>query len=58
MRSSQSSKYHAFTKLLDENYTTRFADFCQDAREAFPGVDFDSMRLRVTIESSLLLGSS
>ena len=44
----------AYTKLLDENYASRFEDFHQDASEAFPGVDFDFIRLRVTTESSLV----
>lgn len=50
--------YDAFTKILDENYTVGFKDFCQDAREAFPRVDFDSIRLCVAVESSLLPSSS
>lgn len=41
-----------YTKLLDENYATGFEDFHQDAREAFPVVDFDSIRLCVATESS------
>lgn len=50
--------YDAYTKLLDENYTAGFEDFHQDARETFPGVDFDSIRLHIAIESSLLPGTS
>ena len=45
---------NAYTKLLDENYASRFEDFHQDASEAFPGVDFDFIRLRVIAESSLV----
>lgn len=47
-----------FTKFLDENYTAGFEDFCQDASEAFPRVDFSSIKLPIAIESSLLLASS
>lgn len=49
--------YDAFAKLLDENYVAGFKDFRQDAWEAFPRVDFDSIRLCVTTESSLVPGS-
>ena len=44
----------AYTKLLDEIYAAGFEDFSQDAREAFPGVDFDSIRLHIAVGSSLL----
>lgn len=47
-----------YTNLLDKNYATGFENFRQDAREAFLGVDFDSIKLCITAESSLLLGSS
>lgn len=43
-----------FTDLLDENYVAGFEDFCMDAIESFPKVDFDSIRLRTTTENSLL----
>ena len=43
-----------FTDLLDENYAVGFEDFHMDAIESFPGVDFDSIKLRTVAESSLL----
>ena len=43
-----------FTDLLDENYAAGFEDFCMDAIESFPRVDFDSIKLRTVVESSLL----
>ena len=48
----------AYTKLLDKNYVARIEDFRQDACEAFLGVDFDSIRLRVATESSLISSTS
>ena len=50
--------FDAYTKLLDENYVAGFEDFHQDAREAFLGVDFDSITLRVATESSLISSTS
>ena len=47
-----------FTDLLDENYAVGFEDFRMDAIESFPGVDFDSIKLRTTAKSSLLQMSS
>lgn len=44
----------AYTKLLDKTYVAGFEDFCLDAREAFPGVDFDSIKLPMAGENSLL----
>ena len=42
-----------FTDLLDENYATGLDDFCMDTIESFLGVDFDSIKLRIIVESSL-----
>ena len=47
-----------FTDLLHRNYTVGFEDFCMDAIEHFPGVDFRPIKLRVAAESSLLQTSS
>ena len=47
-----------FTDLLDENYATGLDDFCMDTIESFLGVDFDSIKLRIIVESSLLQMSS
>lgn len=40
------------------NYVVGFEDFRMDALELFPGVDFDSIKLRTAAESSLLQMSS
>ena len=42
-----------FTDLLDENYATGLNDFRMDTIESFLGVDFDSIKLRIIVESSL-----
>ena len=47
-----------FIELLDKNYVAGFKDFRQDDIEAFPEVDFNSIMLPITIESSLLQASS
>ena len=44
----------AYTKLLDKTYAAGFEDFRLDACEAFPGVDFDSIKLPMAVGSSLL----
>ena len=43
-----------FIDLLDQNYAAGFEDFCMDAIESFPRVDFDSIKLYTVAESSLL----
>ena len=43
-----------FTDLLDKNYAAGFKDFHMDAIEAFLGVDFNSFRLPISAEISLL----
>ena len=48
----------AYIILLDETYTTSFEDFRLDACEAFPRVDFDSIKLLMASESSLLPSTS
>lgn len=40
-----------FTDLLDKNYTVGFEDFRIDVVEAFPQVDFDSIKLPTTAET-------
>lgn len=40
--------------LLNRNYVAGFEDFCMDALEHFPGVDFSPIKLCVATESSLL----
>lgn len=43
-----------FTDLLDKNYVAGFEDFCLDAVERFPKVDFSSIKLNICAASSLL----
>ena len=43
-----------FTSRLDQNYAAGYEDFCSDAKEAYPGMDFDSFKVPTTAESSLL----
>lgn len=47
-----------FTDLMDENYAARFKDFCKDAIERFPEVDFSSIKFNVAAGSSFLQTSS
>ena len=47
-----------FTDLLDTNYAASFEDFCMDAMENFPEVDFNSIKLNLGATSSLLQTSS
>ena len=43
-----------YTDLLDANYAAGFEDFCMDAKECFPEVDFSSIKLNISAASSLL----
>ena len=43
-----------YTDLLDANYAAGFEDFCMDAEECFPEVDFSSIKLNISAASSLL----
>ena len=43
-----------YTRLLDKTYATSFKDFRLDTREAFLGVDFDSIKLPMVGETSIL----
>ena len=47
-----------FTDLLNRNYTAGFEDFCMDAMERFPKVDFSPIKLNIDATSSLLQTSS
>ncbi|XP_065627507.1 uncharacterized protein LOC136066714 [Quercus suber] len=47
-----------YTDLLIANYAAGFEDFCMDAEERFPEVDFNSIKLNVGATSSLLQTSS
>ena len=46
-----------FTELLDKNYAVGLKDFYLDATDAFPGVDFNSVKLLIAAKSSLLQSS-
>ena len=48
----------AYTKLLDKTYAVGFEDFHLNAREAFLGVDFNSIKLPIAGKSSLLPSTS
>lgn len=50
--------FNEFTDLLDKNCFVGFEDFCMDTIEAFPRVDFDSIKLPTIAKSSLLQTSS
>ena len=43
---------------LDSHYAAGYKDFCADAKETFPDLDFDSFKLPLTTESSVLQTSS
>ena len=52
----KASKKH--TNLLDTNYVVGFEDFCMDAMENFPKVDFNSIKLNLCAATSSLLQTS
>ena len=43
---------------MDKNYAASFKDFYLDATDAFPRVDFNSIKLLIAAKSSLLQSSS
>ena len=45
-------------KALNSHYTARYEDFRVDAKETYPDLDFDSFKLPLAAESSLLQTSS
>ena len=47
-------KSNNFTNHLDRHYVAHFEDFCSDAKEAYPEMDFDSFKIPTVAESSLL----
>ena len=47
-----------FTNHLDRHYVAGCEDFCSDAKEAYPEMDFDSFKIPTVVESSLLQMSS
>ena len=51
-------KSDEYKNRLDSHYAAGFEDFRADAKEAFPDLDFDSLKLPLAAESSLLPTSS
>ena len=51
-------KSNDFTTHLDRYYATGYEDFCVDAKETYPEMDFDSFKIPIATESSLLPKSS
>ena len=47
-----------FKNHLDSYYATGYKDFRADAKETYPDIDFDSFKIPLAIESSLLPTSS
>ena len=46
-------KSNKYKNRLD-SYAASYEDFCADAKEAFPDLDFDSLKIPLATESSLL----
>ena len=51
-------KSNDYTDRLDQYYAAGYEDFCSDAKEVYPEMDFDSFRIPISVESSLLQKSS
>ena len=51
-------KSDEYKNRLDSHYAASYEDFHADAKEAFPDLDFDSLKIPLTTESSLLPTSS
>ena len=47
-------KSDEYKNRLDSHYATGYEDFRADAKEAFPDLDFDSLKIPLSTESSLL----
>ena len=47
-----------YKNRLNSHYAASYKDFRADAKEAFPDLNFDSFKLPLTTESSLLQTSS
>ena len=47
-----------FKTRLDRHYAAGYEDFRSDAKEAYPGMDFDSFMILTAVDSSLLPTSS
>ena len=51
-------KSDEYKNRLDSHYAAGYEDFRADAKEAFPDLDFDSLKIPLAMESSLLPTSS
>ena len=51
-------KFDEYKNHLDIYYAASYEDFHADAKEAFPNLNFDTFKIPLTIESSLLATSS
>ena len=51
-------KSDKYKNCLDSHYAAGYEDFHADAKEAYPDLDFDSFKIPLATESSLLLTSS
>ena len=51
-------KSDEYKNRLNSHYATGYEDFCVDAKEAFPDLDFDSLKIPLATKSSLLPTSS
>ena len=51
-------KSDEYKNRLDNHYAAGYEDFRADAKEAFPNLDFDSLKIPLATESSLLPTSS
>ena len=51
-------KSEEYNNHLDSHYAVGYEDFRADAKEAFPDLDFDSFKIPLAKESSLLPMSS
>ena len=51
-------KFEEYKNRLDSHYAASYKNFHADAKEAFLDLDFDSFKILLTTESSLLLMSS
>ena len=51
-------KSDKYKNCLDSHYAAGYEDFRADAKEAFPNLDFDSLKIPLATESSLLPTSS
>ena len=51
-------KSNEFKIRLDRHYAPGYKDFCSDAKEAYPEMDFDFFKIPIAVESSLPQTSS